>query len=159
MSRSNEIALTVPARGVFHEGYISGTAFPGMVGAIVPGGPVNGGRPTWKAFDGTDAAKCLVAIFLPDFLQGRDKDHEYADGERCFLYCPAPGEEINCRVDTPVGTGTFADIDVGTFLRVGSGGMFEVTATAAEAVFAVSEQFADDAEEVNGTVQAIFIGA
>lgn len=161
MSRSGDIALTVPARGVFHEGTLDGTIFPGMAAEIVVGGAVVGGRPTWQAFSGSDGERSLTAIALPDFLQGRSKDDEYQDGDRVFLYCPAPGEEMNVRVDSPVGTGTFADITVGTLLRKGQGGMFEVTATASEAVFVVSEEFVDDNEAgtENGTVQAIFIGS
>lgn len=159
MSKSGEIVLTTPAHGVFHEGPVSGdTLYPGMC-AEVTADDIQGGRPTWQAYSGATAARALLAIALPDFLRGRTKSDLYADGDRGFFYVPRPGDELNLRVDSPVGTGTAADIAPGTLLALQSGGMFATTTTASEAVAVVSEDFVDDTDEVAGTVQAIVLGS
>lgn len=158
MSANAEIILTVQPRGVFHEGTLVGAVTPGMAVELTSAVPV-GGRPSWQAFSEADGTRGLLAIATPDLLQGRTKDDAYKDGERVFVYCPAPGEEMNLRVDSAVGTGTSAAMPPGTLLRKGQGGLFESTATASEAVAVVSENFEDDTDSVNGTVQAIIIGA
>ena len=54
-----------------------------------------------QAADGTLA---LVAVLLPKHIEGGIATAAYVDGDRCYLYCPAPGEILNMLVANISGT-------------------------------------------------------
>lgn len=103
----NEIVLSTEPRGVFLEGIINGSdVLPGSLMAISSGEDPESGRHYWEPYDpSSDGDRNLIAILLADDYQGRTAADAYSDGERCFLYCPAAGEELNVRVAAS-GTGT-----------------------------------------------------
>lgn len=107
MARGNEIVLSVDPKGHFTEGIVSGTPKPGTFMTIKQGvEPDGGGRLTYEVFDGggTDGVRRGIYILREDNLQGKTKDTAYADGDRCFLYKPLPGDELNVLVKNISGT-------------------------------------------------------
>ena len=110
MAKGNEIIVSAEPGGRFLEGIVSGTPKPGTVMQLKAATePVNG-RHTWEVFNGAaDAERTLIAVLLPDSLQGDIATAAYVDGERCFLYVPIAGEELNMLVANIAGTSdTFA---------------------------------------------------
>ena len=106
MARGNEIIVSADPQGRHLEGYVSGTPAPGTVMQIKPGIEPIAGAYTWEPFNAdADGDQRMIVILLPDQLQGKTATDAYADGDRCFLYCPLPGEELNVLVAAP-GTGT-----------------------------------------------------
>lgn len=119
MARGNAIVVSSQARGVFREGIINGTPKPGTMMTIKPAVVSVGTRFTWEAFLATnsgsggtvrDAAKRLVTVLLPDDVSGANATTAYVSGTRGFLYCPAPGEELNMLVADFAGTSSASEL-------------------------------------------------
>lgn len=121
MAKGNEIIVSMEPRGVFHEGYVSGTPKPGTVMQVQAGTAMDGtGRFTWEAYNAdADGNQRLIAVLLHDKLQGKLATDAYASGDRCRLYCPLPGEEINMLKGDV--SGTADDFAVGDVLMVDDG--------------------------------------
>lgn len=106
MARGSEIIVSANPQGVFLEGTIYGTPKPGTV-MQVKATALIGGRPVWQVYDTAgDGYPGMVAVLLPDSLQGGLATTAYATGTHCFLYCPIAGEELNMLVADVSGTGT-----------------------------------------------------
>lgn len=119
MAKGSEIILSANngPKGHFEEGVIGTgvTPKPGTVMEMVRGTAADGtGRFTWKPA-GTDAAvgvqgmsadgdRMAIAVLDIDHLQGKTKDDAYAAGDRCFLYFPVMGEELNMILENQSGT-------------------------------------------------------
>jgi hypothetical protein len=75
----------------------------------------SGGRYTWEPYN-TDgnATRQLIAVLLEPF-HGASYATAYASGERCRLYVPAAGEEMNVLVSAS-GTGTGDSVAIGDLL-------------------------------------------
>ena len=125
MSIGNSIVVNANPKGVFIEGVISGTPTPGVVMQIKAATEPVGGRLTWEVYDRSGTAKdglnTLIACLRPDDLRGKTNSDAYVSGERCFMYCPIPGEEMNMRILDI--SGTADDYAIGDLLQVidGSG--------------------------------------
>lgn len=105
MAKGNEIIVTAEPRGIFLEGFVSGTPKPGTCMQVVAGTEPIGGQHTWEVFDQTeDAQASLIAVLLPDKLQGKMATDAYVTGDRCYLYCPAMGEDVNMLLKNETGT-------------------------------------------------------
>lgn len=92
----NEIILSSNPRGVFLEGTVDGTPKPGTVMQIKAATAAVGGRFTWEAYNQTaDGNRGLIAVLNRDYFQAKAATAAYADGDRCSIYIPAPGEELN----------------------------------------------------------------
>jgi len=112
MAKGNEIVVSGNPKGVFLEGTVDGTPKPGVVMQINAAVEPVGGRHDWTEYDTASSGdQRLVAVLLPDSLQGKAADAAYVDGDRCFLYCPVAGEELNMLADDD-GTPAFAIGDV-----------------------------------------------
>lgn len=142
MARGNEIIVTgTEPRGYFKEGYIASgeTPKPGTILQIDPTVALSGGRHTWKIYDrGADGDHPLGphAVLLPDHLQGKTASDAYAAGDRCFLYCPIAGDELNLLVKNIAGTAD--DHAAGEILMVDDGtGMMIATTGSPECEVAV----------------------
>jgi len=138
MASGNEIIVSGNPKGVFLEGTVDGTPKPGTVMQINAATEPVGGRHDWTAFNATaDGDRRLVAVLLPDSLQGKDASAAYVDGDRCFLYVPSAGEEINILADD-TGTPAFA---IGGLLIVddGTGKVHATTGTPESEPFLVLE--------------------
>ena len=131
MAMGNEIIVSGEPKGVFKEGWIDDTTTPkpGTVMEIDWSVAINNGRFTWEPYGTTDydapkgvendGDQRLIAVLLPDELRGKTPADAYAAGERCFLYVPANGEELNMIVEDVSGTGD--DHAVGDYLMVDDG--------------------------------------
>lgn len=124
MSRGNTIVLTADPKGNFLEGVIAAgeTPKPGTIMQIDPTVALKGGRHTWKIYnrdaDGNRPVGPL-AILREDKYQGRVMTDAYAAGDRCFLYCPIAGDELNVLKLDVAGTGD--DFALGDLLIVDDG--------------------------------------
>lgn len=105
MARGSEIIVSSDPRGVEIEGIISGTPKPGTVMQMQAGTALVGTRFTWEVYaPGTDGQRRIIAILLPDRLQGGLSTTAYVTGTRGFLYIPQAGEEFNMLVADIAGT-------------------------------------------------------
>lgn len=112
MARGNSIIVSAPEspRGVFDEGYIGAgnTPKPGTVMQRDLSVALRGGRFTYVVYN-ADAdggrPKGALKILLPDRFNGnRTELSAYAAGDRCFLYTPLAGEELNMILGDVAGT-------------------------------------------------------
>jgi hypothetical protein len=112
--KGTTIELTSNPKGVFLEGIVSGTPLPGHNMQVKAATEPVSGRHTWQlAAPGSDGLPVIIAILLPDHLQGKLYSDAYVDGTRCFMYCPIAGEEMNVRCGEGGGThNTFAIADL-----------------------------------------------
>lgn len=100
MSKGNRIIVSEPHYGRHMEGIIKTgeTPKPGTILQLDASVAVQGGRHTFKIYD-RDADGDRPAgpfwVLLEDFLQGKTMSDAYAAGDRCFLYAPLPGDELN----------------------------------------------------------------
>jgi len=128
--RGNQILVSDNPRGRRIEGVISGTPKPGTVVQLVRGTAVDGnGRHTWEPFGTTaassdegvaaDGDKRIIAVLLEDTLQGQTYNDAYVSGDRCFIYFPIMGEELNMIVENQ--SGTADSWGVGDLLQVDDG--------------------------------------
>lgn len=105
MARGNDIIVTANPGGTFLEGVVSGTPKPGTVMEILASTDLVGNRHTWRVYQpGTDGQQRLIAVLLPDYAQGKLATDAYVSGDRCRLYCPLPGEELNMLIADVAGT-------------------------------------------------------
>lgn len=135
MSRGNEIIVSANPRGVFMEGKIGLglTPKPGTIMQIQVATALVGGRHTFELYN-ADAdggrPKGPLYVLLEDSLQGKTTTNAYAAGERCRLYTPVAGEELNLLLtdentgtsDNDVAAGTMLIIDDGTGLMIATTG-------------------------------------
>ncbi len=143
MARGNDIVLPVEPRGVFLEGLISGTPKPGTIVQIKNTALVNG-RPTFEAFNrAADGDRGIIAVLDADRLQGKLATDAYADGDRCFVYCPVAGEELNVLKLDVAGTGD--DFTIGQYLIVddGTGKVLGTTGSPQSEPFVAMEAITD----------------
>lgn len=119
MAKGAAIIVSGQARGVFKEGIINGTPKPGQMMTIKPAVAPVGSVFTWEAFLATnsgsggtvkDAVKRLVTVLLGDDLQGSNSTTAYVSGARGYLYCPAPGEDLNMLVADFAGTSSASEL-------------------------------------------------
>jgi hypothetical protein len=124
MARGNEIIVTANPKGNFTEGIIGGseTPKPGTIMQIDPSVALLGGRHSWVAYnrdaDG-DQPKGSFAVLLHDPYQGRTATDAYLAGDRCFLYEPVMGDELNLLFGNAAGTAD--DIALGDIMMVDDG--------------------------------------
>lgn len=145
MAKGNEIIVSAEPMGRFLEGIVSGTPKPGTCMQIKAATEPVGGRFTWEVYNAdADGNQRLVAVLLPDALQGKTATDAYADGDRCFLYCPAAGEELNMLV-TDVNTGTSDAFAIGDLLIIddGTGKLIDTTGSPEMESFICLETYAD----------------
>jgi hypothetical protein len=115
--KGSVILLEANPKGKFIEGTIYGTPYPGTLmtvkAATEPGD--GDGRHTWEPYN-TDAngTRQIIAVLLPPFGGGA-YNTIFVSGQRCQMYCPVPGEELNVLVSAS-GTGTGDSIAIGQLL-------------------------------------------
>lgn len=120
MAFGNAIVVENNPKGVFLEGTMDGTPKPGTMMELKPATVAVGGKWTYRVYQpGTDGERRLVAILLEDSLQGKLATDAYVTGTRCFMYCPAMGEEMNVLKGDVAGTGD--DLAIGDMLIADTG--------------------------------------
>lgn len=148
MARGNLIVVTADPKGNFLEGVIAAgeTPKPGTIMQIDPSVALVGGRHTWKAYnrdaDG-DRPVGPFAVLDIDKFQGKSATDAYAAADRCFLYCPLPGDELNLLFGNAAGTGD--DIALGDIMMVddGTGKVVESTGSVETEVAVALEAITD----------------
>ena len=144
--KGNEIVVASNPRGMFVEGYVDGTPKPGTCMQIKAGVEPVGGRYTYEVYNKTaDGARGQILVLCADQLQGKTADDAYATGERCFLYSPVAGEELNCLIGDAAGTGATSDFAIGDKLMVddGTGKLVDVGGSEESAPFELLETITD----------------
>ena len=134
MARGNCIIVTADPKGQFEEGYIATgeTPYPGMILQRDASVALKGGRFTYKIYN-RDADGNMPEgsywVLREDYLQGKPATSAYAAGDRCFVYSPRAGEELNLLVENIAGTGD--DHALGEILMVndGTGKLIATTGT------------------------------
>ena len=106
------ILLAANPRGVFLEGTVYGTPYPGTLMTIKAATEPSGGRYTWEPFNrDANGDRGLVGVLLEPF-HGASYATAYVSGERCRVYVPAAGEEMNV-LWSASGTGTGDSVAIG----------------------------------------------
>lgn len=157
MSTKNDIILVTPERGVRLEGTISGTPSPGTVMQIQAGTAAVNGRFTWEVYNAAaDGDQRLIAVLLPNKLEGKLTTDAYVTGTRGFLYCPAMGETLNMLVADVSGTGD--DHTIGEIFMVddGTGLLITTTGSPESEPFVCLEASTDPT--ANALLECIFTG-
>jgi hypothetical protein len=97
MKGTNQIIVNLEPRGIFLEGIINGTPKPGTMVQFKLGTALGDtGRFQFEVFNQTaDGKRTTVMVLLADKLQGKTTSDAYADGDRCRVYCPLAGDELN----------------------------------------------------------------
>ncbi|MFA5056513.1 MAG: hypothetical protein WC485_00230 [Opitutaceae bacterium] len=159
MAKGNEIVLSANPKGVYLEGIVSGTPKPGTVMQIKAATAAVGGRHTWEVFNAdADGNQRLIAVLLPDNLQGKTATDAYVDGDRCFLYCPIAGEELNMLV-AAAGTGTGDALAIGALLIVNDGdGILIATASTPESEPFIALEAVADLVAAGSLVHCMYTG-
>lgn len=149
MAKGNKIVVASNPKGIFSEGTLKTgiTPKPGTILQIdASAGIDNNGNFTFELFD-ADAdggrPKGPLYVLLPDESQGKLATEAYADSDRCFLYTPLPGEELNLLVADVAGTGD--DHALGEMLIVddGTGKLNATTGTPETEPFMLLEAITD----------------
>lgn len=143
--KGNEIIVSAEPGGRFLEGIVSGTPKPGTCMQITAATEPVGGRHTWEVYNtSADGEQRLVAILLPDVLQGKTYSDAYVSGDRCFLYCPQAGDELNMLV-TDINTGTTDTFAIADLLMIddGTGKLVDTTGTPEMESFICLETYSD----------------
>ncbi len=158
MARGNGIIVTANPRGIYMEGYIAAgqTPKPGTVMQPDPTVALVGGRHTYTAYN-ADAdggmPKGPLWVLLPNDLMGQPVTTAYAAGDRCYLYCPQAGEELNMILGDVAGTGD--DHTAGEMLIVddGTGKLIATTGTPESEPFILLETVTDPTADTLAWVQ------
>lgn len=142
--KGNEILVSSNPKGVFLEGTIDGAYKPGVQVQLKAATEPIGGRPVYTIYDkAASGDRGTPIILLADSLRGKTAEDAYVADERCFLYVPAPGEEMNVRV-TAAGTGTGDAFAIGDLLMAEDGtGMFVPASSSDQEPFQVLETVDD----------------
>ena len=145
MAKGNEIVISQDPRGRYMEGTIRTAAQPGIVVQLdVSEGLNANGRPQWEPFDaGADGDQRLIAVLVPDDLQGKRADQAYVAGDQCKVYIPLPGDELNMLLLNLAGTAD--DHPFGELLMVndGDGKLIVTTGTPESECFQLMEAVTD----------------
>lgn len=158
MAKGNEIIVSANPRGVFQEGTVNGALKPGTCVQIdVSEGLNSQGRPQWEAYNAdADGNQRLVAVLLPDTLRGKTATDAYVSGDHCFVYIPAPGEELNMLIADVAGTAD--DHAFGEILIIddGTGKLVATTGSPESEPFQLLEVITDP--EADTLAHCIFTG-
>jgi hypothetical protein len=158
MALGNEILLTaIEPQGVDIEGIISGTPKPGTVMQIKASTEPVGGVFTWEVYNqAADGNRSLIAVLLPDALQGKCATDAYVTGSRGFLYMPAAGEQLNMILQDVSGTGDTHAIGERLIVDDGTGTLIATTGTPESEPFILLETLA--APTADGLARCMFTG-
>lgn len=124
MAKGNCIVVQSDPKGLFMEGFIAAgeTPKPGTILQRDASVALIGGRHTYKIYDrAADGDQPQGPFFLlrENYLLGKAATVAYAAGDRCFLYVPLPGDEVNLLLLNIAGTAD--DHALGEILMVDDG--------------------------------------
>jgi len=142
--KGSVILLASNPRGLFLEGIMYGTPSPGTLMTVKAATEPVGTKFTWEPYN-TDGngVRNLTAVLLEPF-HGASYSTAYVTGERCRMYVPFAGEEMNMLI-THAGTGTGDSLAIGDMLIAvdGTGLLLQTTGTVESEPFMALETVAD----------------
>lgn len=145
MAKGNLILISNDPRGRQHEGIVSGALQPGIVVQMnAAAGLDSNGRATWEPYNtSADGEQRLIAVLLEDWGLGKPATSAYVDGDRCFVYFPLPGDELNMLLLNIAGTAD--DHPFGEVLMVndGDGKLVVTTGSPESEAFVLMEAVTD----------------
>lgn len=146
MALGNKILINTDAKGRRQSCIISGTPKPGTHMEIVPAtGPNGSGLFTYRAATRADGAAGQIVVLLEDDEQGKTVNDAYVSGTVGKLYWPLAGDEMNCLLRDPVGTGTANMHEVGDNLALdGATGMLQAAGSATAKPWQLLEDLTTD---------------
>lgn len=158
MSRGNGIIVSAEPGGRFDEGTISGALKPGTCLQIkASSGIDDNGRFTYEVYaPGTDGEQRQVIVLLPDDLSGKLATTAYADGDHCFVYEPANGDELNMLLKDISGTGDDHTIGETLMIDTGTGKLIATTGSPESEPFRLLETITDPTADQ--LVHCVFTG-
>lgn len=116
--KGSQIILTANPDGRFDEGTIEGALLPGSFVEVKPSTDPQGGRFTYRAVTRANGAKGPVIILLNMDQAGQLATSAYTSGDRCRVYYPRAGDELNALIRESSGTGTAGEVNVGDKLAI-----------------------------------------
>lgn len=119
--RGSKILINANSRGRRDEGTITDTSKPGTHMEIVPATAMIAGRFSYRACSAAAGAKGPRIVLLENWVVGKIYSDAYAANERCFLYWPEVGDELNLILGDVAGTGDAA-IAIGDVYGVNNDG-------------------------------------
>ena len=150
MARGNRIIITTPPGGLHSEGLVKEgqTFFPGMIVTRDPSVALVNGRHTYKIYaesaDGDQPTGGFwVVTEMLNGLIGKTVNDSYAAGERCSLYAPEMGEDINLLVLNLAGTADDHAIGEKMMVDTGTGKLIVTTGTPETEVAQLLEAIVD----------------
>jgi hypothetical protein len=155
------IIVTANPRGKFDEGFVAGTPKPGTVMMIEAAVEPVGGKYSYAVYnrdaDGNRPSGA-VCVLLPKQDETRTRDTAYADNERCFVYYPLPGDELNMLV-TASGTGTGDSQAIGDlYIAEDATGLLVATTGSPETEMFASKETVSDVVAAGTLVHVEFTG-
>lgn len=148
MARGNSIIVTADPKGQFEEGYVATgeTFYPGMIVQRDASVALKGGRHTYQYYnrdaDG-NMPRGSYWVVLEDARIGKTTSDSTAAGERCFLYSPRAGEELNLLVANIAGTGDDHALNEILMVDDGTGKLIATTGTPESEVAQLLEAITD----------------
>lgn len=151
MARGNEIIVTSNPRGVITEGFVKSgqTFYPGMAVVLDPSVALRSGNHTFK-YAAPTAGQFLGPIGIVMNLQtliGRTNDKSIAAGEKCQVYFPLLGEQVNILVKDDSGSST-EDHALGQPMIPDSTGKFVDVGAGANGSFTLLEAITNQTEDL-----------
>jgi hypothetical protein len=119
--KGSKIVLNPNSQGLRTEGTITDTSKPGTLMEKVPATAAVGGRFSWRARSSTEGAHAQIAVLTENWVQGKIYSDAYAANERCFIYYPKAGDDLNLILLDIAGTGDAA-IAIGDLFGVTTSG-------------------------------------
>ncbi len=152
MAKGNCIVVQADPKGLFMEGFIASgeTPKPGTILQRDASVALIGGRHTYKIYDRAadgDQPQGPFWVLRENYLLGKAATVAYAAGDRCFLYSPLPGDELNLLVADVAGTAD--DHALGEILMVddGTGKLIATTGSPETEVAMLQETITDPAAD------------
>lgn len=163
--RGRCVVVSADAKGRHEEGFVkaSQTFYPGMVVIRDPSVALVGGRHTYKIYDETadgdqptgafwvvtERLMGMIGLAITDAVTMGS----YAAGEKCSLYSPLPGDDLNLLIKNL--TGTADDHTAGEKLMVdtGTGKLIATTGTPETEIAQLLETITDPVADTLGWCQ------
>lgn len=160
------IILSAEPRGRFDEGLVAGgnALFPGTVVQIAPGVAPIGGRFSFIPYTvGADGNPPVgpIGVLLPDSNSGFSALTSIANGQRCRVYYPLPGDELNMLVEGEAGTGSANEFDIGDrfTIRNATGKLILESTASHSAPFVCNEEITETPSLTDTLVWCTFSGS
>jgi hypothetical protein len=151
------VIVSAQPRGRFEEGNIVGVGIkPGTVVQIDPGVAYQSGRPSFIPYNpGADNDPTVgpLGVLLEDSPSGFSALVALQNGQRCRVYYPLPGDELNMLCEGEAGTGSANALTIGERLGIRNNtGKLIAQATPTAAAFFICNEHIDEVVDTDTLV-------